>query len=148
MDSKWLGLTLVVLLLCSLLCSLQALEVPEVVKKQVKKVHARCVNQTGVSEAMIVETHKTQQLPNDPTFKCFLHCMFDMFGLIDSEQVMHLESLIEVLPETMHEKVKRLADTCGTQKGVDACDTVYQSIKCYMDTDGPFIRSSVDQLLG
>jgi len=25
---------------------------------------------------------KNRMLPNDPLVKCFLHCMFDMFGLV------------------------------------------------------------------
>lgn len=74
------------------------------VKKQVKKVHVRCVNQTGASEgkhisntltkpkgypvslaALMAEAHKGN-LPNDPAFKCFLHCMFEMFGLVRTLQ--------------------------------------------------------------
>lgn len=82
----------------------------------------------------MAEAHKGN-LPNDPAFKCFLHCMFEMFGLvrslqsiilviftkcnlslqIDSEHVMHMEALLEVLPEELHPKIKNLIEACGTK---------------------------------
>ncbi|XP_068149994.1 general odorant-binding protein 69a [Drosophila tropicalis] len=125
-----------------------ALEVPPALKKQVKKLHIRCANQTGVAEEVLRKAHQAGQLPSDPAFKCFLYCMLEIFGLIDSENIMHLESLIEVLPEDVHAQIQRLADACGTKKGADGCETAYLTVKCYIETDGPFIKGAVDDLLG
>ncbi|XP_030572718.1 general odorant-binding protein 69a [Drosophila novamexicana] len=147
MYSKTLGLSLALLVLCSAITPHQAWEIPDVVRKQMKKLHARCMTATGVSEELVSQAHKGV-LPNDQTFKCFLHCMFEMVGLIDSDNVMHLESLVDVLPVEIHSKILNLADSCGTKKGVDGCDTVYQSVQCYIETDGPFIKAAVDDLLG
>lgn len=81
---------------------------------------------------------------------------------------MHMEALLEVLPEELHPKIKNLIEACGTKseycdhrllsllcdtdslsaEGVDGCDTAYQSVACYIETDGPFIKSAVDDLLG
>ncbi|XP_034482924.1 general odorant-binding protein 69a isoform X2 [Drosophila innubila] len=146
MCSKSLGLALAMFVLYFLIEPQHA--VPEVVKKQVKKVHVRCMNQTGVVEETIVAAHKGLTLPNDPAFKCFLHCMFEMFGLIDSEHVMHMDALLDVLPEETHPTIKNMIETCGTIKGIDGCDTAFQSVKCYIDVEGPFIKSAVDDLLG
>ncbi|KAL7732456.1 hypothetical protein ACLKA6_004419 [Drosophila palustris] len=148
MCSKSLGFALTIFVLYFLIEPQNAFQLPDVVKKQVRKVHLRCQNQTGVPEETIVAAHKTMTLPNDPAFKCFLHCMLEMFGLIDSEEVMHMDSLLEVLPEEFHPKIKNMVESCGTKKGTDACDTVFQSVKCYIDVDGSFIKSAVDDLLG
>ncbi|XP_023169887.2 general odorant-binding protein 69a [Drosophila hydei] len=147
MYSKTLGVTLALLVLCCAITPHQAWDIPEMVRKQVNKMHKRCMAKTGAGEELMAQAHKGI-LPNDPSFKCFLHCMFDVFGLIDSENVMHLESLVEMLPEEIHEKIMTLVEACGTKKGVDGCDTAYQTVVCYIDTDGPFIKSTVTDLLG
>ncbi|EDW18016.1 general odorant-binding protein 69a [Drosophila mojavensis] len=147
MYSKTLSVTLALLVLCCEITPHQAFDVPEVVKKHVKKLHKRCVAKTGVSEELLEHAQKGN-LPNDPTFKCFLHCMFDMFGLIDSDNVMHLEALVEVLPVEIHDKILALVDACGKKKGVDGCDTAYQSVECYMATDAPFMLSGITEILG
>ncbi|XP_064547532.1 general odorant-binding protein 69a [Drosophila montana] len=147
MYSKTLGLSLALLVLCSAITPHQAWEIPDVLKKQVKKLHDRCMASTGVTEELMTEAHKGN-LPNDPTFKCFLHCMFETVGLMDSDNVMHLESLVEVLPVEIHPKILNLVDACGTKKGVDGCDTAYLSVQCYIETDRPFIKAAVNDLLG
>ncbi|XP_034105590.1 general odorant-binding protein 69a [Drosophila albomicans] len=124
----------------------QQFNFPDVVKKQVKKVHVRCVNKTGVTEEIIASAH-SGVLPKDPAFKCFLHCLFDIFGLIDSQNIMHLDALVEVVPEELHAKILDLSEKCGTQNGTDACDTVLLTVQCYIDTDGPFIKKSVEDML-
>ncbi|XP_030371968.1 general odorant-binding protein 69a [Scaptodrosophila lebanonensis] len=149
MSSKILfSLMLAILIISNSIIPQQALEVPEMMKKHVQKMHARCLKQTGTTEEIINQGHQTETLPDDPSFKCFLHCMLERFGLIDSENVMHLESLLEVLPEDVHAKIQGLVDACGTKKGADGCDTAFQTVKCYIQTDRPFIKSAVDDLLG
>ncbi|EDV96104.1 GH15401 [Drosophila grimshawi] len=110
-------------------------------------MHARCMSTTGLSEELMNEAHKGK-LPSDQTFKCFLHCMFDMFGLVDHNNDMHLDSLLEVLPPEIHPNIKKLADACDMKKGADGCDTVYQAVLCYLETDGAFIADAMNDLLG
>ncbi|XP_034137193.1 general odorant-binding protein 69a [Drosophila guanche] len=121
----------------------QAFELSPVLKKQIAKLKTRCINQTGASEERMLQAKQDQVLPDDPPFKCFLHCMFDMFGLIDSKNVMQLEALIDVLPEEVHPKINELVGACGTQKGTDGCDTAYQTVQCYLNVNKEFIMQEI-----
>ncbi|XP_037720983.1 general odorant-binding protein 69a isoform X2 [Drosophila subpulchrella] len=123
-------------------------EINPMIIKQVKKLRMRCLNQTGASEELMDHSVQNRLLPNDPGVKCFLHCMFDMFGLIDSQNIMHLESLVEVLPEEIHDTIIGLVGACGTKKGKDGCETAYETVKCYIDVNGKFIWKQMVSLLG
>ncbi|XP_016992141.1 general odorant-binding protein 69a isoform X2 [Drosophila rhopaloa] len=126
------GLLLAVLIVYDFIPANQGLELNPMLIKQAKKLQLRCLNQTGVSIGL----------------KCFVHCMFDMVGLIDSQNVVHLESLLEVLPEQIHNTINGLVSACGTQKGKDGCDTAYETIKCYIAVNDKFMWDEVIVLLG
>ncbi|XP_022225308.2 general odorant-binding protein 69a [Drosophila obscura] len=144
MASSWnVCLILAALIAYDSLAPSQAFELSPVMKKQIAKLKTRCINQTGASEERMIQAQKDQVLPDDPAFKCFLHCMFDMFGLIDSKNVMQLEALIEVLPEEVHPKINALVGACGTQKGTDGCDTAFQTVKCYLNVNKEFITEQI-----
>ncbi|EDW40324.1 GL25188 [Drosophila persimilis] len=104
-SSRNVCLFLAVLIAYDSLAPSQAFELSPTMKKQVAKLKDRCIKQTGASAERMLQAKKDQVLPDDPAFKCFLHCMFDMLGLIDSHNVMQLESLIEVLPEEIHPEI-------------------------------------------
>ncbi|XP_016992139.1 general odorant-binding protein 69a isoform X1 [Drosophila rhopaloa] len=142
------GLLLAVLIVYDFIPANQGLELNPMLIKQAKKLQLRCLNQTGVSIEKMDQLTKTRSLPNDPGLKCFVHCMFDMVGLIDSQNVVHLESLLEVLPEQIHNTINGLVSACGTQKGKDGCDTAYETIKCYIAVNDKFMWDEVIVLLG
>ncbi|XP_016966682.1 general odorant-binding protein 69a [Drosophila biarmipes] len=123
-------------------------EMNPMIIRQIKKIRTRCLNQTGAPLEIMDQSIQNRLLPNDPSVKCFLHCMFDMFGLIDSQNVMHLESLLEVLPEEIHDSINKLVSACGTKKGKDGCETAYETVKCYIDVNGKFIWKQMVPLLG
>ncbi|EDW41252.1 general odorant-binding protein 69a [Drosophila sechellia] len=141
-------LLLALLILYDLIPGNQGVEINPTIIKQVRKLRIRCLNQTGASVEMIDKSVKNRILPTDPEIKCFLYCMFDMFGLIDSQNIMHLEALLEVLPEEIHKTINGLVDSCGTQKGKDGCETAYETVKCYIAVNGKFIWEEIIVLIG
>ncbi|XP_001353390.2 general odorant-binding protein 69a [Drosophila pseudoobscura] len=142
-SSRNVCLFLAVLIAYDSLAPSQAFELSPTMKKQVGKLKDRCIKQTGASAERMLQAKKDQVLPDDPAFKCFLHCMFDMLGLIDSHNVMQLESLIEVLPEEIHPEINALVGNCGTQKGIDGCDTAFLTVKCYLSVNKDFITEQI-----
>ncbi|XP_017034309.1 general odorant-binding protein 69a [Drosophila kikkawai] len=148
MTSWKFSLLVALLILTEFIPSNQALEINPMILKQVKKLRLRCVNQTGVSVEIMEKSVRDQMFPYNEKLNCFLHCMFDMFGLIDTQNVMHLESLKEVLPEEIHDTINGLVSSCGTKKGKDGCETAYETVKCYIDVNSRFIWREVIVLLG
>ncbi|XP_016934887.3 general odorant-binding protein 69a isoform X1 [Drosophila suzukii] len=143
-----LGILLAALIIYDLVPANQGQDINPMIIRQVKKLRTRCLNQTGASVEIMDHSVKNRMLPNDPLVKCFLHCMFDMFGLIDSQNIMHLEALVEVLPEELHNTIIELVGACGTKKGKDGCETAYETVKCYIDVNGKFIWKQMVSLLG
>ncbi|XP_017071606.1 general odorant-binding protein 69a [Drosophila eugracilis] len=142
------GLLLALFIVNNLIPENQGIEINPMIIKQVKKLRLRCLNQTGASLEIMEQSIKKRVLPADPNVNCFLHCMFDMFGLIDSQNVMHLEALLEVVPEEIHNTINGLVSSCGTKKGKDGCETAYETVKCYIDVNGRFIWEEIIVLLG
>lgn len=56
---------------------------------------------------------------------------------------MHMEALLEVLPEELHPKIKNLIEACGTKS--EYCDQRLLSLLC--DTDSLLQRASMDATL-
>ncbi|XP_039487190.1 general odorant-binding protein 69a isoform X1 [Drosophila santomea] len=148
MAARHLNLILALLVIYELIPVNQGVEINPTIIKQVRKLRMRCLNQTGASLEVIDNSVKNRILPTDPDIKCFLHCMFDMFGLIDSQNIMHLEALLEVLPEEIHKTINGLVGACGTKKGKDGCDTAYETVKCYIAVNGKFIWEEIIVLIG
>ncbi|EDV51554.1 Odorant-binding protein 69a [Drosophila erecta] len=148
MAARHLSLILALLVIYDLIPVNQGVEINPTIIRQVRKLRMRCINQTGVSVETLDKSVKNRILPAEPDFKCFLYCMFDMFGLIDSQNIMHLEALLEVLPEEIHKTINGLVGACGTQKGKDGCDTAYETVKCYIATNGKFIWEEIIVLIG
>ncbi|KAI8041449.1 general odorant-binding protein 69a [Drosophila gunungcola] len=147
--ASWnLGLLLAVFLIYDSIPVNQGMEINPMIIKQVKKLQLRCLNQTGASLELLAQSTKNRVLSNDPHIKCFVHCMLDMFGLIDSHNVMHLESLLEILPENVHNTINGLVSACGTKKGKDACDTAFETVQCYIAVNGQFIWDEIIVLIG
>nr|QYL00045.1 OBP20 [Eupeodes corollae] len=112
----------------------EAIEIPEHLKAHAKRLHDRCQKEIGVDEALIAQSNNGN-LPNDRKLQCYIHCLFQKTGLIDENNIIHLEHMIEILPTEMQEIIERLISSCGTKHGADPCETAYLTVKCYFDAD-------------
>ncbi|XP_073843571.1 odorant-binding protein 69a [Musca autumnalis] len=134
------------LILISYITHSASIELPETFRKNARKLHNRCQNQTNTAED-VIKSSFSGSLPKDNNFPCYLHCIYDMVGLIDGNNVMHFENLQHVLPEAYHPSVMALADACGTKDGEDKCKIVYNTVLCYVDFDGLFMAELLKLLL-
>ncbi|XP_005177698.2 general odorant-binding protein 69a [Musca domestica] len=125
---------LIALIMISYIIQNEGFEVPEHFKKHAKKLHKRCQNQTNTSDD-VIRASFSGTLPQDDNFACYIHCIFDMIGVIDEKNVMRLESLTQVLPEELHPMITTLVESCGTKDGDDKCKIAYNTLKCYVDVN-------------
>ncbi|XP_054733228.1 general odorant-binding protein 69a [Anastrepha obliqua] len=125
---------------CYFLARVKALEIPPHMKSGAKKLSNICMKEIGLTEDMFQEVRKTGQLPSDNRFKCFLHCMLDKIGLIDKENIVHLDNILELLPPEFLPIIEQLHTTCGTKSGADGCETAFLTVECYINTNPVILK--------
>ncbi|NP_001295335.1 general odorant-binding protein 69a precursor [Ceratitis capitata] len=134
---------LVILLIiyqCVLLRNVQSLEVPKHMRSGAKKLTNLCIKETGVTEDLFIEAQETGKMPNNQRLKCFIHCVLDKIGLIDADNIVHLDNLLEILPPEFVPIVEELHTTCGTQSGADGCETAFLTTECYIKTNPVILK--------
>ncbi|XP_067646738.1 general odorant-binding protein 69a [Eurosta solidaginis] len=125
---------------CYFFSTAQGLEISKQMKSGAKKLAAICMKETGATEDLFHEAKETSKLPSDNRSKCFIHCVLDKIGLIDSENIVHLDNLFEVMPPDFHPIIEQLHTTCGTQSGADGCETSYLTTECYIKTNPVILK--------
>nr|QKN21554.1 odorant-binding protein [Zeugodacus tau] len=116
----------------------EALEVPKHMISGVKKLTTICLKETGATEDLFKDARTTGKLPNNQNLKCFLHCVLDKIGLMDEDNIVHLDNLIEIMPPDFVPIIEQLHTACGTQSGADGCETAFLTVECYIKTN-PYI---------
>uniref|UniRef100_A0A0K8WJ37 Pheromone-binding protein-related protein 1 n=1 Tax=Bactrocera latifrons TaxID=174628 RepID=A0A0K8WJ37_BACLA len=111
------------------------LEVPKHMVSGVKKLTNICIKESGASEDLFTDIRATGELPNNQNLKCFMHCVLDKIGLIDDDNIVHLDNLIEIMPPEFVPIIEQLHTTCGTKSGADGCETAFLTIECYIKTE-------------
>nr|AQY18969.1 odorant-binding protein [Galeruca daurica] len=122
----------VLLLLGSLLLSVLALTEEQIAL--MNSLHSECVSKTGVAEDLVTNA-KTGNLADDPKLKCYSACIFDELGVIDDNEKIDVDGVVAILPEEMQEFAPAVLKKCGTQSGADLCDSIFNTFKCYYETD-------------
>ncbi|XP_036338127.1 general odorant-binding protein 69a [Rhagoletis pomonella] len=125
---------------CCFLAIVKPLEVPKHMKSGAKKLTNTCMKETGATEEMFTEAKRTEQLPGDNRLKCFMHCMLDKIGLIDNENIIHLDNLLEIMPPEFLPMIEQLHTTCGTKSGADGCETAFLTVDCYIKTNPVILK--------
>ncbi|XP_030747910.1 uncharacterized protein LOC115876314 [Sitophilus oryzae] len=98
-----------------------------------KQLHDTCVGETGAKEDAITNA-KSGTFSEDPNFKCYIKCLLDQMAIVDEEGTIDVEAMIAVLPEEFQDSAPAIRK-CDTQRGADACDTVWLTHKCYYRED-------------
>uniref|UniRef100_A0A3F2Z488 Uncharacterized protein n=1 Tax=Glossina pallidipes TaxID=7398 RepID=A0A3F2Z488_GLOPL len=101
-------------------------------KKQALRLHNYCTKKVDSNTEYLLAALYNKTEHTDP-FKCYLQCIFDSLGLVDSNNQVNFEKLINYAPTEIHENILELHRACDTQPGKDSCDIVYTTSQCYYD---------------
>ncbi|XP_023014266.1 general odorant-binding protein 69a [Leptinotarsa decemlineata] len=93
-------------------------------------LHAECTSQTGVSEDLIVNA-RNGDFSEDNKLKCYMKCIFEELGALEDDGSIDVDGMIAILPDEIKETATPIFTKCGTQAGVDVCDAIFQTHKCY-----------------
>uniref|UniRef100_A0A3F2Z3F9 Uncharacterized protein n=1 Tax=Glossina brevipalpis TaxID=37001 RepID=A0A3F2Z3F9_9MUSC len=123
------------LLLSSLLLiAAQNPQVDKKLKKQALRLHDYCVKKVDSNTEYLLDAlfNKTE---HTDAFKCYLHCIYDTFGLVSNNNEINALNMLPMVPPEYHDMVVDLHSACDTQPGKDACDIVYATAQCYYRFD-------------
>nr|BAI82448.1 odorant binding protein 8 [Delia antiqua]BAS69447.1 odorant-binding protein 8 [Delia platura] len=142
----WLFNTICLIMTIFLITN-NALEIPEHLRKHARRIHKRCQNQSDTPEAVIKESLKGG-LPNNKNFECYIQCLFDIMGIMDESNTIHIDNLLQILPEEMHPMVTMLSQACGTKDGDGKCNIAFNTMQCYVENNPTIIKDQFEFLFG
>ncbi|KAM7358731.1 odorant-binding protein 69a [Cochliomyia hominivorax] len=143
MKLSWFIVTIILVLV--ILKTNNAMEIPDHLKKHAKKLHKRCQSQTNTPDE-VIRSSMTGVLPKDRNFQCYIHCLFDIIGVMDENNLIHINNLQQVLPEEMHSIITKLSEACGTKEGEDKCNIAFNTLQCYADNNPLLITDQLEFL--
>lgn len=88
-------------------------EVPENVRKMAFLLHEHCVKETGIDEDWSLQVIRGT-MPEDRSFGCYLHCMFNTVGLVSPEGHIRFQDIMHLLPERHQEIIADVTEKCDT----------------------------------
>ncbi|XP_046422721.1 general odorant-binding protein 56d-like isoform X1 [Neodiprion pinetum] len=100
-------------------------------QEMAQMLHNTCVAETGVAEDLIIKC-RSGDFTDDPKLKCYMLCLLNQISAFDDGEI-DVDTLVAMLPEEILGKAEPVLRSCGTIKGTDDCDSVYQTNKCYYD---------------
>uniref|UniRef100_A0A1I8P6L3 Odorant binding protein n=1 Tax=Stomoxys calcitrans TaxID=35570 RepID=A0A1I8P6L3_STOCA len=107
--------------------------IPESTRKNLKKLSKLCMTKTNTSIELI-RASKERTLPRDPNYACYWACWFNTIGIMNEDNVIHLEHLYKVMPNETHSIIELLINECGTQDGPEKCQIALNTMQCYVNT--------------
>lgn len=108
--------TIVCLSLLSNFCQVSAhihLAVPENVRKMAFILHEHCVRETSVDEDWTLQMLRGS-MPEDRSYGCYLHCIFNTIGLVAEDGTIMLEQILHLIPEVHKEMLEGAIQNCQT----------------------------------
>ncbi|XP_044007065.1 general odorant-binding protein 69a-like [Aphidius gifuensis] len=94
---------------------------------------AKCMGLHGTTEALIDQVNEGT-IVNDRAITCYMHCLFETFGVIDEDGELEVEMLVGMFPESIQDAGRELFNKCASQTGSDDCDKVFNIAKCVQQT--------------
>ncbi|XP_022116327.1 general odorant-binding protein 69a-like [Pieris rapae] len=116
-----------ILLMC-LLSSTLAMD--EEMAELAKMLRDSCSSETGVDISLLDKVNAGADLMPDPKLKCYTKCFMETAGML-SEGTVDVDAVIAIMPEDFRKRNEDKIRACGTQKGVDDCDTAFLTQVCW-----------------
>ncbi|XP_031621768.1 general odorant-binding protein 56d-like [Contarinia nasturtii] len=113
--------------------SLAALDIPEHMRAGTKQLRKACVAETGI-DVKHIDASKNGHLENVPEMGCYINCLLEHAGMIDTDGSIHWRDVWHFLTPSIQETVKIVVAECETKHGENKCETAFQTIDCYYKT--------------
>ncbi|XP_037919471.1 pheromone-binding protein-related protein 6-like [Hermetia illucens] len=107
---------------------------PPELLEALKPAHDRCVAETGVTEEAIKE-FSDGEIHEDEALKCYMYCVFDATDVLHEDGEVHLEKILDSLPDSMHEIALHMGKKCLYPKGDTKCERAFWLHKCWKQAD-------------
>ncbi|CAH1108949.1 unnamed protein product, partial [Psylliodes chrysocephalus] len=115
-----------------LICGVKSLTEEQI--QLMNSLHSECVGQTGVAEDVIAKA-KEGTFADDNALKCYMKCVLDEVGIIGDDGKIDIEGALAIVPEELKDIATPVMTKCGTQDGSDLCDSIFNTLKCYYESD-------------
>lgn len=99
-----------------------------------RPIHDTCVAQTGVTDEAIIK-FSDDEIHEDANLKCYMNCIFHQTGVMDENNNVHLEKLLNSLPDSMKDIALKMGVKCLKVKGDTECERAFWLHKCWKTTD-------------
>ncbi|XP_034487221.1 general odorant-binding protein 83a-like [Drosophila innubila] len=107
---------------------------PPELLKELAPVHDSCVQKTSVTEAAIKE-FSDGEVHEDEKLKCYMYCVFDETDVLHEDGEVHLEKLLDRLPDSMHDIAVNMGKRCLYPKGDTKCERAFWLHRCWKQAD-------------
>ncbi|KAF2903612.1 hypothetical protein ILUMI_02576, partial [Ignelater luminosus] len=98
-------------------------------KGTVAPVDRGCILKSGVKEEVADNFYKFGDMPDDLSFKCYLHCNALNLRIVDSTGQILPKHIVEIFDYTD----LPLAEKCSKILEADPCQRAYLMVKCFHD---------------
>ncbi|XP_012287798.1 general odorant-binding protein 69a [Orussus abietinus] len=117
-----------VLGLCAVGVCVDALTQEQV--SQFGALHEKCIQETGVDPNLLARAQKGEAL-DDRKVQCFGACLLQGMNIMDASGAFSKENAVALAPENFFRgSIVEMINTCGDQKGADACETAGKVFEC------------------
>lgn len=75
------------------------------------------------------------EVHEDEKLKCYMYCVFDETDVLHEDGEVHLEKLLDRLPDSMHDIAVNMGKRCLYPKGDTKCERAFWLHRCWKQAD-------------
>ncbi|XP_069702577.1 general odorant-binding protein 83a-like [Periplaneta americana] len=103
-------------------------------KEMLKMLHDNCVGDSGADEGLI-EKARAGDFVEDDKLKGYMACIFQQLGALDDDGVPDMDTMIDMLPDSMQDRGGKMIRACKSVSGSNAGDTAFKLNMCFFKAD-------------
>lgn len=111
---------------------------PDKCKQAVAICH--CTLDSQLVFAAAIKEFSDGEVHEDEKLKCYMYCVFDETDVLHEDGEVHLEKLLDRLPDSMHDIAVNMGKRCLYPKGDTKCERAFWLHRCWKQAD-PKVRA-------
>lgn len=85
--------------------------------------------------AAAIKEFSDGEVHEDEKLKCYMYCVFDETDVLHEDGEVHLEKLLDRLPDSMHDIAVNMGKKCLYPKGDTKCERAFWLHRCWKQAD-------------